>query len=331
MVLLHRMKKLQKSLFLRCFSRKDTGEISYPLLLFLRYSINKAQNILLNAKNDQGKEDIVLEMCVPSRYSDDLDVELFIRESVLEFNQARYEIFRDESYYVESDENADKPGLFSRLAAGVRNLISKIIYSVKSFVRAIQAAFGSKLTPEAYANSETIEERLNEDVEKITKQIEDEILSERKGVQVISKAVNKISDVTKLPLNEIMDERAIGNVIDKVQSFVVSDGGTVLKAAAMTVIANRIHKCLNDSLGLTEKLDKVNDQIEERQKRLTSDRAAIYEENGRPVLAQITKLSGAINTTVRRCETYYAKLVSATGKFRVNYNTAKYNKEAKSK
>lgn len=272
-----------------------------------------------------------MEMCVPSRYSDDLDVELFIRESVLEFNQARYEIFRDESYYVESDENADKPGLFSRLAAGVRNLISKIIYSVKSFVRAIQAAFGSKLTPEAYANSETIEERLNEDVEKITKQIEDEILSERKGVQVISKAVNKISDVTKLPLNEIMDERAIGNAIDKVQSFVVSDGGTVLKAAAMTVIANRIHKCLNASLGLTEKLDKVNDQIEERQKRLTSDRAAIYEENGRPVLAQITKLSGAINTTVRRCETYYAKLVSATGKFRVNYNTAKYNKEAKSK
>ena len=32
-----------------------------------------------------------MEMCVPSRYSDDLDVELFIRESVLEFNQARYE------------------------------------------------------------------------------------------------------------------------------------------------------------------------------------------------------------------------------------------------
>lgn len=272
-----------------------------------------------------------MEMCIPSRYSDDLDVEIFIRESTLGFNQAQYEIFRDESYYIESDENADKPGLFSKLAAGVRNLISKIIYSIKSFVRAIQAAFGSRVTPEDYANSETIEQRLNEDVKKITRQIEDEILSERKGVQVISKAVNKISDVTKMPINEIMDERAIAHAVDKVQSFVVNDAGTVLKVAAITAIANQLHKCLSDSLGLTEKLDKLNNEIEERQKRLTSDRAAIYEENGRHVLAQITKLSGAINTTVTRCETYYAKLVSGTGKFKARYNNEQHIKEARSK
>lgn len=282
-------------------------------------------------KNDQGKEDIVLEMCVPSLYSDDLDVEIFIRESTLEYNQARYEIFRDESYYIESDENADKPGLFSKLVSGVRNLINKIIYSVKSFIQAIQSAFGSKITPDDYENSDAIQERLNVDVAKITKQIENEILSERKGVQAISKAVNKISDVTKLPLNEIVDERAIGHAVDKVQSFVVNDAGTVLKAAAMTTIANTLHKCLSDSLGLTDKLNSINNEIEERQKRLTSERAAIYEENGRHVLSQITKLTGAINTTVGRCETYYAKVVSATGKFKVQYNKEQRVKRARSK
>lgn len=259
-----------------------------------------------------------MEMCVPSLYSDDLTVELFIRESTLEYNRARYNILRDTCYYEDADENADKPGLFQRLIDGVRALIAKITYSVKSFIRAIQAAFGSKLTPEEYENSGAIQDRLNEDVEKITKQIEDEILSERKGVQAISKAVGKISEFTKLPINEIVDERAIGAAIDKVQSFVVSDGGTVLKAAAMTVIANRIHKCLNDSLGLTEKLDSVNSQIEDKKKRLNSQKAAIYEANGRPVLAQITKLSGAIQTTTRRAETYYAKLTKSIGKFSQN-------------
>lgn len=260
-----------------------------------------------------------MEAYVPFLYSEDKNIELFFRESALAMLEADNECSEIEALYIEADEDSDKPGLFSKLAGVVKTIINKIIETIKDFIEAIRNAFGPKLTVDNYMNSNTVEVRLSEDIEKISEQIEAEILSERKGVQVISKFVQKISSATNLPLDAFISDKTIGAAIDKANTFVAEHGATVIKAAAATMIANKLHQLTSDSLHLTKKLKESEEELEKKRNAIDEDKLAEYDKNGHVVMNVIRKMSLAIDSTSKRAMKYYAQLTKPIGQFKENF------------
>lgn len=262
-----------------------------------------------------------MEAYVPFLYSEDKEVEIFFRESALAMLESEDEWYKTEALYIEADEeNTDKPGLFSKLASVVKGIIDKIIQTIKDFIESIRNAFGQKLTPDAYMKSDTAEVKLSEDIEKITEQIEAEIISERKGVQMISKFVKKISSVTNFPLDAFVSDKSIASAIDKVNAFGVEQGGTIIKAAAATIIANRLHRVTSETLHLSEKLRATEIELEEKRKAVSEAKLAEYDKNGHVIIGTIRKMALAVENTSRRAMRYYTQLTKPIKEFKVNYN-----------
>lgn len=272
-----------------------------------------------------GKEELALEAYVPFLYSEDKEVEIFFRESALAMLESEDEWYKTEALYIEADEEetSNKPGLFSKLASVVKGIINTIIQTIKDFIQSIKNAFGPKLTVDAYMDSKTAQLRLSEDIEKITEQIEAEILSERKGVQMISKFVQKISSVTKFPLDAFISDKTIGAAIDKANAFAVEQGGTIIKAAAATMLANKLHQLTAESLHLTEKLQQTEAELEAKRNAIDASKLADYDKNGHTIMNTIRKMSLAIDTTSRRAMKYYAQLTKPVKEFKANLNKYK--------
>lgn len=259
-----------------------------------------------------------MEAYIPSLYSDDRDIEIFFREAALSVHKAENAILMVESVYLEADEDAEKKGFFGKVVQSIKNFIAKVMSVIRDFIGAIQTTFGSKLSVDVYMNSNTVEVKLNEDIEKATRQIEDQILSERKGVQAISAMVKKISSVTGKPIDMFIDDRAIGAAIDKVNNFAVTKGGTILKAGVATVIANRLHKSISESLNLSKQLDDLTNEVEKRKDAVHDKMIAQYEKNGNTILKYIEQATHCVEKTSAKAMKYYTELTKPINDFKRN-------------
>ena len=260
-------------------------------------------------------------------YSEDTDFEVYFRESAINSKKCINNIIDIECmFYEDGDENRENSGILSNVINAIKKFISNIKKRISNFLTVIKNSFGGKLTAEVYMSSNAANVRISEDVEKITKDIEDKILSERKGVQMISKAIKKLGSATNLPIDSIIDQRMIGKVIDDTNSFIAHNGGKVIAAAAAAAIGNRLEKSMADSKGLTEELENLTKEYENNRYRIHRDKLKSYDENGHKVLKLMEKLTYSVDTVSRRAEKYYIAIAKPLSKFKYNFNNIRTDK-----
>lgn len=271
-----------------------------------------------------------MEAYVRPIYSNEKEFEIFFRESAINYRRAESELYDNLSVFIEADEDdgeTKKNGIFLMIINGVKKALDTIITTIKSFIEAITKSFGKQLTVDEYMNSDHAQKQFNQDIVDIGKQIDDEILAERKGVQAISKAVSKLSKSTNIPLDMILDDKAIANAIDKANAFAVKDGGTILKATAITVLTNTMHKYISDGLHLSETLKKSTEELERKRDSIDKSRIQYYEDHGNKIMASASKLTSSINKTTSRAMNYYTRLAGNIGNFKTNIANIKKNKK----
>lgn len=269
-----------------------------------------------------------MDAYIESVYSDDLEFEIYFRESALETKKMQFEYMQLETLYETGSEEA-KTNVFSKMLESIKNFIMKIKESISNFMLAISQSFGKEVTVKDYMDSNTAEVRIQGDIEKITKEIQDEILSERKGVQAISKAIKGIADKTNLPLDKFFDTRAIANTIDKINGFVIDNGEAVVSAAIATTIANKLSKSIKDSASITDELELCRQKLADRRQSIHDVKMEAYNARGKKIAATIEQLSFAVNKTSSRAMQYYTAITKPVNKFRAQYrkNVKRNNKK----
>lgn len=263
---------------------------------------------------------------VESLYSDDNALEIYFRESELMLKEFLHRNIMDDNIFFEAEEEGNdikKQGVLGSLFRRIKEFIIKLKERISGFIHAIENSVGEKITPEMYIQSGTGQLRIEEDIENATKQIEEEILSERKGVQAISKMVKKISGKTNLPIDSIVDDKVIGSMIDKVNAFAVKDGGKVLTAAAATAISSRLSKSIKASKGITDDIDKLTKDVENIYRDIHRQKAKDYEESGHKFLKLLENVAYATGKTVGRAQKYYSIITKPLKKFNKSYSDAK--------
>lgn len=262
-----------------------------------------------------------MEAYIESLYSEDNDFEIYFRESSLTSKKCINEILNAESMFYEDGDEEGKPGIIKTIINKIGEFIKNIQKRISGFISVIRNSFGSKLTTGAYMQSDAANVRVSADIEKITKQIEDEILSERKGVQLISKAISKLSSKTELPIDLIIDKKMIGKVLDDASAFVAKNGEKVIAAGAATIIGNKLQKCLEDSKGITEELDDLTKQYEDARRNVHREKVKHYDQTGHHILKYMEKLTYTVDVTTRRAEKYYIAITKPIAKFKNKFNS----------
>lgn len=273
-----------------------------------------------------------MEAYIESLYSDDLNFEIYFREDALERHKIEHSILSDVDMYLETGTtDNEKNGILSSIAEKIQNLIRRIINKANQFFQAIRNSFGSSgsLTLDMYVKSGVGQLRLNGDINKITKEIEDEILQERKGVQMLSNAVKKLSSATNIPLDQIIDDRKIGSIVDKVNKFVVEDGGTVVKAGIAVVAGNALAKAIKNGTGITEDLNKLTSEMETRRKQTHEIKMKNYADNNMRIMRLIENVTYATDTTINRAMKYYNAIVNPLHKFNAEFDKLSAKKKKK--
>lgn len=271
-----------------------------------------------------------MEAYIPSLYSEDVDFEIYFRENALEYKKAEAACLDVLMVYEDVDSESEKPGMFEKLNEKVKALLNRIREIISNFIGAVKSAFsGGTLTVQDYMQSNTVKVKLSADAKKIADQVEQDILSERKGVQMISKAVKSISSKTGMPLDSFFDEKTIGGIIDKTNAFMVNSGGTVVSAAAATVIGNALYSNLDIGQKLTKELEESRATLEVQRKNKQLTKTKYYEENNKKLMLFITKLSGKIMNTVTTAEKTYADVTKPIKTFKKT--ATKFEKKKKKK
>lgn len=265
-----------------------------------------------------------MEAYIEPLYSDDLGFEIYFREAALERHKIEHSIMCDVDMYLEADENGEeKMGIIASIADKIKKFIQNIAHRVGQFFQAVKNSFGGsdgKLTIDMYLDSGVGQMQLNGDINKITKEIEDEILQERKGVQMLAGAVRKISSATNLPFDQILDDRKIGQIVDKVNKFVVEDGATVVKAGIAVVAGNALSKAIKDATGITEELNELTDKMEKDRKDIHNIKMQQYKDNKMYCMKWIERLTYATDTTINRAMKYYNAVTRPLNKFNNEFN-----------
>lgn len=265
---------------------------------------------------------------IESVYSDDLEFEIYFRESALEAKKMQFDYMQLEMMYETGNEEA-KSGIFAKMLESIREFFARLKQTISNFMTAISQSFGREVTVQDYIDSDAADVRIKGDVEKITKEIQDEILSERKGVQAISKAVKSISEKANLPLDKFFDDRAIANTIDKVNGFVIDNGEAAVSAAVATAIANKLSKSIKDTSGITEDLEKCRKELNAKRKGIHDAKMEMYNVRGKKLAGVIENLGYAVGKTSSRAMRYYAAVTKPINKFKMQYrkNVVQKNKE----
>lgn len=256
-------------------------------------------------------------------YSEDMDFELYFRENALTAKRIDNDFLQLSILYESADESK-KPSLFSRMATKVKELLANLKANIQKFIRAISQTFGGKsLTPEDYMNSGAAEVRINGDIQKITEQIQDELLKERKGVQAIAKAVSKMGQKVGAPIDMIVNDKMIADIVDKANAFVVNDGPQMASAAITAVASEKLTKAIRESAGLTDALEESRRNLEKKREKMHDYKQEIYEKQGNILMKYIEQVSYSVQKTSNRAAQYYTAVTRLYTKFKRNLAVSK--------
>lgn len=261
-----------------------------------------------------------MEAYILPKYSEDREIEIYFREQALDMELAYNSMCNNDALYMEDGNDS---GMMSRLCDKIKSIIEKIREHITNFINIIKSSFGSStLTPDDFIASDDGKIRLEMDINKATHEIEEEIASEKKSVQIISGLITKIGSKVGIDTSSISNA-SIGRKVDKVNDFIVNDTGTVVTAAVATIAANKLSDHLKDVFKINKKIEDLNKKIEEQKSLNHSNNMARYEENGNKILSFIEKLSFKVHGTATKTEKTYSSIARHTKTFKKNFKKQK--------
>ena len=158
----------------------------------------------------------------------------------------------DNIYFIESSLDNDNNGnIFSKYVTKIFTIIKD---AINRFIKIIIDFFkdDNHITPDDYLNSKVGQIRLSKDIEKVNKQIDDEII---KG----SNLIQTISNKTKV------DDHIVAEFLNRVSSILRTGKNTIIKnTVARTVLKSSIKKCEKNK----DKIDNIEKTVNESSKDL---------------------------------------------------------------
>ena len=209
---------------------------------------------------------------------------IIIQESNISF------LHIDNDYFIESSLNGNDKSIFKKY-------ISKIIEIIKNtfdkFIDLVNSFFNNDdhMTPGDYLNSKIGQIRLSKDIEKVNKQIDEEII---KGSNIIQ----LISSKTKV------DDHVVADFLNRVASILSVSKNTIIKnTVATAVLKSSIKKCNSNK-------DKINN-IEQTIKESTEDLDDSSKEQIQKILRALKDL---VNGSIANYSEILSKLNTTGGK-----------------
>lgn len=201
---------------------------------------------------------------------------IIIQESNISF------LHIDNDYFIESSLNGNKESVFkkyiSKIFEIIRNAFDKFIKLVNSFFNS-----DDHMTVSDYLNSKTGQIRLSKDIEKVNKQIDDEII---KGSNIIQ----LISSKTKI------DDHIVADFLNRVASILSVSKNTIIKnTVATAVLKSSIKKCESNK----DKINNIEKSIKESSKDLDDESKE-----------QIQKILKALKDLVNGSISNYSEILS---------------------
>lgn len=270
---------------------------------------------------------------IDSLFFDDNETKKYFMEFEIMQKRFEHEMLSDEAMYFEAEEEentAKKEGVLSAIVRKIKEFIASLKQKISGFFTALGNSVGTHVTAEMYIQSGAAEVRMQNDIAEISKQIDEEILAERKGVQAIAGAIKKFSSKTGIPADQIIDAKAIAGVVDKVNNFVEKDGGKMLSAAAATGIAMALSANMKKGKELTNEIDKLTNDMENRRKAVHAAKIKDYDAKGQKIWKAIEQLTYACSKTIGRTEKYYYAITKPINEYKANYEKAKRREARKS-
>lgn len=209
---------------------------------------------------------------------------IIIQESNISF------LHIDNDYFIESSLNGNDKSIFKKY-------ISKIIEIIKNtfdkFIDLVNSFFNNDdhITPSDYLHSKIGQIRLSKDIEKVNKQIDEEII---KGSNIIQ----LISSKTKV------DDHVVADFLNRVASILSVSTNTIIKnTVATAVLKSSIKKCNSNK-------DKINN-IEQTIKESTEDLDDSSKEQIQKILRALKDL---VNGSIANYSEILSKLNTTGGK-----------------
>lgn len=269
---------------------------------------------------------------IDTLYSEDTNLEIYFRESELMLKQFMHQNMKDDEIFYEAEEEentAKKQGVLTSLIQRIKKFIQTMKEKIANFFNAVRNSTGGEnLTPDAYLQSDTGVLHYSKDLEDIAEQIEEEILAEKKGVQALSKLVKKFSSKSGLPVDAFVNAKSISAMVDKVNAFVVKDGGKVLTAAAATAISSRLSKCIRETSGIAEETEKLTNEFEKINEDVHKQKIKDYEKGGHKLLKFMEDVTWSTSKTLTRAQKYYSMITGPINAAKGTYYKSK-QKDAK--
>lgn len=161
----------------------------------------------------------------------------------------------DNIYFIESSLDNDNNGnIFSKYVSKIFTIIKD---AINRFIKIIIDFFkdDNHITPDDYLNSKVGQIRLSKDIEKVNKQIDDEII---KG----SNLIQTISNKTKV------DDHIVAEFLNRVSSILRTGKNTIIKnTVARAVLKSSIKKCEKNK----DKIDNIEKTVNESSKDLDAE------------------------------------------------------------
>lgn len=215
----------------------------------------------------------------------------FYKETVIDIKECNISFLQlDNIYFIESQlNNEKKDSIFkryiSRLIEIIRSTIERFINKVKDFFK-IQ----EHMTTDDYLNSNSGQIQLSKDIEKINKQIDEEII---KG----SKLIQSISTHTHI------DDTVVADFLNRTASLLKVGKHTIIKNTVAKVVLNSsIKKCKNN-------MDKIN-EIEDSVNKSSND---LDDESKEKIQKIISALKDLVNGSIINYSEILSKLNTVGG------------------
>lgn len=256
-------------------------------------------------------------MNVGNIYFDDIDLEIMTRESVLDQSLLNKEIsnglnmFNEMTLFESAEDSEAKDGVLVRIGKTISTLIQSIIDYVERFFKSISANVGKKLSVDDYMTSDTAKIRLNADMKKIYEETEKQLFEGHKFLNMLYKKTG-------------IEPRVLNKWSDKVSSFVIENGGTILSTAASVTLANAIHQSLTNNNEKLKNLQKENDRLVDEMNKLEADR---LKEDGHTIMSQIHTVINGLSTISRRYTRMYSSIEGQLKQYKKSYKEKKNKKK----
>lgn len=262
-----------------------------------------------------------MDAIIQHLYSDDMDDEVYFRESSLEFDKMHLSYLEDSILFTEDGDDSGNDTVLNKIATTIQNMIDKILAMISGFFKSISSGGKEKLDEDMYLNSDTAEIRFAEDIQDITKQIENQILQERKCVQMLAKAVAKFDKTGTV--SSFLDDRMIASLTDTVKGFTIRNGGDVLKATAIVAIGKSLARNIDETKGFTKQIEENKRKIDACMRFKGAMKNQIRKTEGRKILGAMETVLRQVSITSGKAMATYKKINRTKNQYTRQYAKTK--------